>query len=160
MSGSSTANEASNVAANVAYAREVWGLSQRGLVEELEKQGGVTMSQTAIARIERGDRDLRVSELLALAKVFYTEPDAFMWEPDRFAKALESKSVISRWNKASMDLAASVSEFEDARKALLIAIEEYGEAWPASMRGYLRRQADLSTGEHLKSVLHALDDDS
>jgi transcriptional regulator with XRE-family HTH domain len=60
--------------------RERRGISQRELVEALERLG-VPMHQPGIARIQKGTRKVSLEELFAIAAVFDVPPESLYWPP-------------------------------------------------------------------------------
>ena len=54
---------------NLVSHRSRRGLSQRGLVRELKERHGIGMTQSALARVEGGQRDPRLEEAVALSSI-------------------------------------------------------------------------------------------
>lgn len=130
------------LSANVKHARGAYGLSQRDLVALLNKELGDSPTNPAsIARLEMGKREPRLRELVALSKVFHVEVEALTWEEDAFASMLEDRLYIGEFERSTIELIGAVRGREEARKALLEALERSGDGIPANMRGFLRRAA-------------------
>lgn len=53
----------------VREARELRGWSQEALARHLRESAGIELHQTAVARLERGERAIRFNEVTALAKL-------------------------------------------------------------------------------------------
>lgn len=64
----------------VREARERLGITQRQLADRLEEVAGWRVDPTAITRIEKGERELRVSQVQALAKALDATPSEFFYD--------------------------------------------------------------------------------
>jgi transcriptional regulator with XRE-family HTH domain len=91
------------IARNVKHNRERAGLSQAELAAELTASGVPGMHQTTIARIESGQRVLRLAEAVALARFFEYQVEDLIESP----RSAVMRSEYSALRKA-------VSEFHDA----------------------------------------------
>lgn len=79
---------AENIRLNIRLAREWTGLSQRGFADYVSERSGSKLSAATFNRIERGTRDVTVSELGSIARAVEGGMSAedFMSPPAQFAR--------------------------------------------------------------------------
>ena len=97
------------IARNVKLARERAGLSQVELAAQLTEAGIAGMHQTTIARIESGQRVLRLAEALALARFFEYQLEDWVESPA--SASLRSNSSYLRKGVSAFHEAANELNF-------------------------------------------------
>lgn len=96
--------------AQVREAREARGWSQEALARHLRDAAGIDLHQTAIARLERGERAIRFNEVSALAKLLGLDLQTYSAElptltDDEYQHAKESlERVRAQEERATRDL--------------------------------------------------------
>ncbi|WP_174527616.1 helix-turn-helix domain-containing protein [Micromonospora maritima] len=97
----------------VREAREARGWSQEALARRLREEIGLELHQTAIARLERGDRTIRFNEVTALARVLNLELGSYFAAPqltdEEFEQLMASLELV---NKNSQELHQRQVELE------------------------------------------------
>lgn len=111
---------------NIAEFRELRGWSRRELAEQMRK-AGTDIGETAIRRIEGGQREVRIAEGISFAKVFNTTLDALANErPSTYQVMLDS--VLADGGKKHLDLLIGIERFVMAVYYLKSVRELIGEA--------------------------------
>lgn len=108
-----------NFVTNMKAAREALGWTQARLAEELNKAGVDSISQSAVSRIEKGERDVRLNEARAIAKAFGASLDSFSGPPEAFKDVLAWNEVRGRFTTHWKMAQRMVKQYEDARTAFL-----------------------------------------
>lgn len=92
--------------------REVRGLSQRQLAELLDA-AGMKLDPSAITRMERGTRDIKLAEAIAIAKVLDFSLEEFTYSPDDHFRAREFSLIaaVLRARKALLDAVRSIDRW-------------------------------------------------
>ena len=136
------------IGSNVRRYREMAGLSQADLAAHMNRAGISSFHQTTVARVERGERSLRVAEVVALAQIFETSMD-------RLAESSDTAKVRGALRYLS-DAERNFSEAaEDLIRARHNAFAVLDENYPLDESGnqpedlWLRTDAELSLGELL-----------
>lgn len=94
---------------NIAEFRELRGWSRRELAEQMRK-AGTDIGETAIRRIEGGQREVRIAEGISFAKVFNTTLDALANErPSTYQVMLDH--ALSDGGKKHLDLLIGIERF-------------------------------------------------
>lgn len=145
MSASSVDADA-NFVHNMKAAREARSWTQAVLAEQLVTWHNLDgMSQSAISRIEKGDREVRLGEARAIASAFGTTVDALSGPPERFAHILEWNRLAGEFVSAEPALRIAAAVYEDARRALATYLENpkvgLTRAKEESMRAQVERDA-------------------
>lgn len=110
---------------NIAEFRELRGWSRRELAEQMRK-AGTDIGETAIRRIEGGQREVRIAEGISFAKVFNTTLDALANErPSTYQVMLDS--VLADGGKKHLDLLLGIERFVMAVYYLKSVRELIGE---------------------------------
>ncbi|MFB9619523.1 helix-turn-helix domain-containing protein [Brooklawnia cerclae] len=115
-----------NFVRNMKAAREARGWSQAVLVDHLELLGVETLNQSTVSRIEKGERDVRLPEARAIAKVFSVSLDTMSSGPEKFESYLDWQRVYGAFRDARKGLARATVEYEDARRTLAEYLREPG----------------------------------
>lgn len=102
---------------NLKAAREARGWTQSQLAEALVERG-IVINQTAISRIEKGDREVRLAEARALAAIFNTTVDALSGSPEKFSSVIEWNRLTGNLKDSERDLRSAAFRYEQARLAL------------------------------------------
>lgn len=111
---------------NIAEFRELRGWSRRELAEQMRK-AGTDIGETAIRRIEGGQREVRIAEGISFAKVFNTTLDALANErPSTYQVMLDS--VLADGGKKHLDLLIGIERFVMAVYYLKSVRELIGES--------------------------------
>lgn len=120
-----------NVAANVRRLRELAGLKQAELVDQLRKDGLEDWHPTTLSRTESGERPVRLSEAHVLARVLGVSVAdlGIGFSPE--ARAVE-------------DMEASLQYVARTRAAYVTALGEYVGAWQAFV--HLAREVGKDVG--------------
>lgn len=104
-----------NLVVNMRAAREALGWTQARLAEEIGKDIP-GFSQSAVSRIEKGERDVRIREAKCIARAFGTSLDALSGEPEAFQDVLDWNRVRGRFQDAWMAVKAAQNEWELAKE--------------------------------------------
>ena len=116
---------------NLKAYRTALGLSQAELAEHMEYRGFKNFYPSTIAKIEAGDRDLKMDEGLALADLLGIEPGAFLVARDegelesslsRIA-ALANQRVWKQWKVLAVEAKNFRDLAEECRQAAIAARE-------------------------------------
>lgn len=111
---------------NIAEFRELRGWSRRELAAQMRK-AGTDIGETAIRRIEGGQREVRIAEGISFAKVFNTTLDALANErPSTYQVMLDS--VLADGGKKHLDLLIGIERFVMAVYYLKSVRELIGES--------------------------------
>ncbi|MFF2387847.1 multiprotein-bridging factor 1 family protein [Agromyces sp. NPDC058104] len=113
------------VAKNVKRAREQIGWSQEELASQLRTLGVAGVHQTTIARIESGQRSLRVAEALALARLL-----------DYRVEELAMSSATASLRESYRELQKRLDAFEKAGRSLMYTRQSIAESLDARFPGY------------------------
>ncbi|MET7705454.1 helix-turn-helix transcriptional regulator [Micromonospora sp. NPDC005413] len=131
----------------VREARELRGWSQEALARHLRESAGLELHQTAIARLERGERAIRLNEVAALAQVLGLRLDQYAGgKPPLTAEEYEQAQVLLeetrrqeaaarehlarvrvRADREAQEAEGSVAALRDARVRLEASIRDYEE---------------------------------
>lgn len=135
--------------AQVREGREIRGWSQEALARHLREAAGIELHQTAIARLERGERAIRFNEVTALAKLLGLDLQAYSgtlpaltdseyeWAKEQLQKLrAEEERTAREWERVVMEQDALLSSFIEARR------EAVGkrQAMEAMIRAYEERR--------------------
>ncbi|MEU8391528.1 helix-turn-helix transcriptional regulator [Micromonospora sp. NPDC048843] len=129
MTHTDTSSAEQQFGAQVREAREIRGWSQEGLARHLRESAGLELHQTAIARLERGERAIRFNEVTALAKLLgldlqtysgtlpaLTESE-YEWAQEQLAKLrAEEERTAREWERVVMEQDSLLSGFMEARR--------------------------------------------
>ncbi|WP_281487772.1 helix-turn-helix transcriptional regulator [Ruicaihuangia caeni] len=125
------------VARNIKQARERAGLSQAEVARLLTDAGVPAIHQTTIARIEKGDRKLRLAEALAIARILeYRVED--LAESSRSAALRESYERLQKLVHSVKTLAGDL-----LHEKLVLATD-------LDMKMPLTQDAAIATAEYIK----------
>lgn len=113
-----------NFGASLRERRTARGMSQRELAERVARKG-LRLDPTAVTRIERGERDVRLGEAIVLA-----------WELDASLSEMWSRDPMTGYHEHEADVRRALIT---AREALVEALEHY-----AAVRTELRNLPDAS----------------
>ena len=115
--------------AQVREAREVRRWSQEALARHLRDEAGLELHQTAIARLERGERAIRFNEVTALAKLLGLDLETYSgtlpaltdgeyeWALEQLKQLqAEDERTAAEWERAALEQDAILSEFIEARR--------------------------------------------
>ncbi|MEU8371464.1 helix-turn-helix domain-containing protein [Micromonospora tulbaghiae] len=147
MTHTDTSSAEQQFGTQVREAREVRGWSQEALARHLRDAAGIDLHQTAIARLERGERTIRFNEVVALSKVLGIELSVYSSEipqltPDEYAEAQQilpgllnrewdARGALAdlreKYQAEFLEAEKKVSAIRDQRKRLEAAIREYEE---------------------------------
>lgn len=98
-----------NFVANMKAAREARGWTQAAMAAELGKIG-VDLSQSAISRIEKGERDVRLHEAREIARLLGASLDLMSGDPAAFQEVIlwnQTRGIfIATWHEAQGLVAA------------------------------------------------------
>ena len=136
-----------NFVTNVRAAREARGWSQGQLADELVRLG-VHATQSSVSRLEKGEREPKLSELKALATAFSTTADAMWRTPEQFQRTLEWNEVLGAFTGSQTSLRLSMRDYEAARRALREYLERPFDSRVrvhSAVREQLLSQADQSS---------------
>lgn len=98
----------------VKEAREAVGLSQQGLGDKLREVFGVDLSQTALTRLERGQRPIRLNEVHALAHLLRIDLSRFSGPTQVFA-ASDYEQAPARLAELERELAQARALLDETR---------------------------------------------
>lgn len=118
-----TVSDAQDLAQNIAAARNAAGWSRARLAEELQKSGLPNWHATTVARVETGQREVRVGELSTIARAFGLPPDMLLGPPEQFRTLGDYLAVLSRFVEADISIREMARRRHQAAKALLAAVE-------------------------------------
>lgn len=103
-----------HLAENIAAAREMSGLSRAALAERLQREGLTNWHATTVTRVETGQREVRVSELSALARVFGLSRDSLLVRPEQMQRLGRVIRAYLRTTNARAELEAAEKELQRA----------------------------------------------
>ncbi|MDH6460893.1 transcriptional regulator with XRE-family HTH domain [Micromonospora sp. A200] len=149
MTHTDTSSAEQRFGAQVREAREVRGWSQEALARHLRESAGIELHQTAVARLERGERTIRFNEVAALAKLLGLDLQAYSAElptltDDEYEHAKESlERTRAQEEQATRDLlrvqdqlTAEMRDLTQERRTLV----EQRQALEAMIRAYEERR--------------------
>lgn len=142
------------------------GWSQEALARHLRDAAGIDLHQTAVARLERGERTIRFNEVTALAKLLGLDLHSYsagipQLTPEEYAEAKERLPQLVKEEWAARDTMAelseqydakrreaerSVSRLKDQRKRLQAAIQAYEERRSAARARDIQPYEDGRSG--------------
>lgn len=104
------------VGANVRSAREREGLTQRDLADVLAKYGW-ELDPTAITKIEKGSRSLRIGQLYLLARVLHSRPEDLIRDQQESVNR-DYRHVQRGLQATRQQIARNIREINSLRQAL------------------------------------------
>ncbi|WP_430497870.1 helix-turn-helix domain-containing protein [Micromonospora trifolii] len=127
MTHNDTSSAEQRFGAQVRRAREERGWSQEALARKLRDTAGIELHQTAIARLERGERAIRLNEVTALARILDLDLTEYggsgvRLTHDAYEQAKEQLQRLYQQQTEAREQARS------ARDVLRMADEEVGKA--------------------------------
>lgn len=131
-------------------AREAKGWSQSALANAL---GGSGLNQSAISRIESGERAVRLSEARAIARVFGTNVDALSGTPAAFEKVLRWNALSGEYDSALRTLEEATDRYERAREALSEYLRAPELGFTRQREEFLRHRASMDAGSVAMNVM-------
>jgi transcriptional regulator with XRE-family HTH domain len=104
--------------------RAALGISQRGFSELLMEKTGVKLDPSAVTRIERGQRELKLSEALAIATVLDVKVDTLTRhiEPAESPGLIEVRDAYQQLRNAHATVLAQIEALYGAAYALAIPL--------------------------------------
>ncbi len=143
---SNVSNVRSTFASRVRQVREGRGWSQEELARRLGELG-LRLDPTAITRMERGERSVRVEEAVVLAQALGLPLDELLQPLDEIG--LEHvRGLMKRYGSLSATLTRAQEELDDVREQLVEAFAKY----PAAA-GTFRRSMDHQANKVWRPVL-------
>lgn len=133
-----------NLAVNMKTAREARRWNQAKLVTVLNEHGAET-NQSAISRLEKGEREPRFQELRALLSVLGISMNALTADPADFEQTLEWTTTQGSYRDARKRLQMACDAYEMAANALLSYLQENHTGDAEDVTETLRRQARQSS---------------
>ena len=109
--------------------RELRGWTQEALAQRLRELMGVDLHQTAITRIERGQRAVRLNEFAALAQLLDLDTSVYrghgrpLNEEDYSAAKARAAELESQVEQARRELEATRTEFFEKQKGQEIRLQ-------------------------------------
>lgn len=137
-----------NFTANLRAVREARGWSQIDLVNALMTHG-VSINQSAVSRIEKGEREATAKELRALAQTFGVPLGAFWEAPAEFNTVIAWSKVAGEYDAAHAALSAAVARYLDAAKALESYLNSERAASTSGVRAGYDSLLQLSLWQHV-----------
>lgn len=104
-----------NFVTNLTAARRARGWTQAVLADELSQVHGEPFNQSAISRIEKGERPVRLGEARAIAEVFETTVDELSGPPEAFAPVIERNRRLGDFASALIELITAAKRYEKLR---------------------------------------------
>ncbi len=118
-------------AANLKAARERAGLSQEAVAQRMREAGFPRFRQQTIARIETGERAVRVGEGLVLARACRSDIGELARPPEAMREATALRGATARLRKLRDETAAAAHTEAEARArltALVARLRDEGKA--------------------------------
>jgi transcriptional regulator with XRE-family HTH domain len=118
-------------AANLKAARDRAGLSQEAVAARMREAGFPRFRQQTIARIETGERAVRVGEGLVLARACRSDIGELARPPDAMRDATVLRGATARLRQVRGEVAAAVrseAEAQERLAALVASLREAGKA--------------------------------
>lgn len=103
--------------------REERGWTQNQLATVLRKAGLEEMTQVAVARLERGERAVKLGEAGVIARVFDTSIANMLIPEGSIAQEVRNvlENVVNTWDK-SKEIEKSVSDYEKSRALIVLSL--------------------------------------
>ncbi len=148
------ANVASTFASRVRQVREARGWSQEELARRLAEIGP-RLGPTAITRLERGDRAVRVEEAVAIARALMTPLNALL-QPVDGAELEHVNRLMRRYEQLSAMRAKAQEELDDLYDELVDAFAKYPTVADSFRRG-MGHPANKGWRDVLSQILQKAD---
>lgn len=111
-------------AANMARARESRGWSLNEVSRQLKERGLTGFHPATVARVEKGERQIRLDEAPVIAGLFEATVDQMMLPPDRFEGFLTYSRLASEYIAKSVALQKAAKAYEEMRREVLAYVED------------------------------------
>lgn len=136
----------STFASRVRQVREGQGWSQEELARRLSEVG-LRLDPTAITRLERGERSVRVEEAVAVAQTLGVPLDELLQSSGRVGLE-QASSLMKRYGALSVTLTKAQEELDYVREQLVETFAKYPDA-----AGIWRRSLEHPANKGWREVL-------